>query len=156
VRVEEYRFDRDHNSPFRLIRAVRDLPAAGGPSDPVRLAEVTKPLESDDPAAQRQALETLRKLNPATRQAVATVVFKLAGQAKDQAVREAALSVLRDALGPVAYPRAVVDAIRERSQLVPTGISTLSIQPNGGLKLTARLMANGCNFLIIRPQKTHQ
>jgi Glycosyl hydrolases family 39 len=148
--VEEYRFDRDHNSPFRLIRTLRDRPAAGGPPDPARLAEVTKALEGSDPAAQRAALETLRKLNPATRQSAATVVFKLAGQAKDPGVREAAMGIIRGALGPVAYPRAVVEEIREKSMLHPTGTSSCPLQPNGRLKLTVRMAANGCNFLVIR------
>ncbi|HKI17634.1 MAG TPA: hypothetical protein VKA15_07125, partial [Isosphaeraceae bacterium] len=148
--VEEYRFDRDHNSPFPLIRTLRDRPVAGGPPDAARLAKVMKALEQGDPAAQRGALETLRKLNPATRQAAATVVFKLAGQAKDQGVREAAMGIIRGALGPVAYPRAVVEEIKEKSKLCPTGTSSIPLQANGHLRLTVRVAANGCNFLVIR------
>ena len=34
VSVREYRFDRDHNSPFRLARALRDRPARAGRSGP--------------------------------------------------------------------------------------------------------------------------
>ena len=150
VSVREYRFDRDHNSPFRLIKTARDRPATGGPADPRRLAEVTKVLEGGDPAAQRQALETLRKLNPATRQAAATVVFKLAGQTKDQGVREAAMGIIRGALGPVAYPRAVVEQIQEKSKFRPTGASSYPLQANGRLKFTVRVATNGCNFLVIK------
>ena len=148
--VEEHRFDRDHNSPFRLIRTLRDRPATGGPSDATRLAEVTKALEGSAPAAQLAALETLRKLNPATRQAAATVVFKLAGQTKDLGVREAAMGIIRDALGPVAYPRAVVEELREKSMLRPTSTSSCPMQANGRLKLTVRVASNGCNFLVIK------
>jgi hypothetical protein len=152
AQVEEYRFDRDHNSPFRLIRTLRDRPAAGGPPDPARLAEVTKALEGGDPAAQRAALETLRKLNPATRQSAAPVIFKLAGQTKDQEVRDAAMGIIRGALGPVAYPRAVVEEVREKSKLRATGASSCPLQANGRLKFTVRLASNGCNFLVILPK----
>ena len=34
ARVEEYRFDQDHNSPFKLARSLRDRPAATGAAAP--------------------------------------------------------------------------------------------------------------------------
>ena len=104
--VEEYRFDRDHNSPFRLARSILDRSATAGGSDAARLAEVKKELESNDPPTQRRALETLRKLDTPTRQEALEVVFKLAGQAKDKGVRNAAAGIIRSDFGPAAYSAA--------------------------------------------------
>jgi hypothetical protein len=151
ARVEETRFDRDHNSPFRLIRAILDRPAPGGQPDAARLAEVNQGLESGDPAAQLRALETLRQLDAPTRQAALPAVFTLAGRAKDQGVRDAATAILRSAMGPVGYPAAEVEAIRKQSGCHPTGTSTQTRQANGHLRLTVRVAANGCNFVVIRP-----
>ena len=81
VSVQEYRFDRDHNSPFRLMRALRDRPATARP--PTSLARRRCcGLESSDPAAQRQASEA-REARPLDVQAAAPALMKLAGEAKD-------------------------------------------------------------------------
>jgi hypothetical protein len=151
ARVEEYRFDRDHNSPFRLIRAILNRSTLGGQPDTLRLAEVKKGLESHDAGAQLQALETLPKLDAPTRQAALAVVFSLAGQAKDQRVRDAATAIVRSALGPVAYPAAEVEAIRKQSECHPTATSTHSLQAHGHLRLTVPVAGNGCNFVVIKP-----
>ena len=105
--VEEYRFDRDHNSPFRLAHAIPHRPAPSGQSEATRFAEVKKALETDDPAVQVRALESLPKLAVPTRQAALEVVFKLAGQSKDQRVRDAATAIIRSASAqsPIPPPR---------------------------------------------------
>jgi len=146
ARVREHRIDRDHNSPFRQILAVRNRP---GPADAGRLAALTRALEGDDPKAQREALGRLAALDPATRQAAAAAVLTLAGRSKDPGVREAAAGVIRTALGPVAYPRADVETIRKASECLPTGLASRAVGVDGRLRLTARLAANGCNFLVI-------
>ena len=151
ARVREYRFDRDHNSPFRRARTLRDGPRRGGPAGAARLAELTRALEGDDPAAQREALESLSGLDLATRQAALATVLKLAGQANDPEVREAATDVAREALGPVAYPRAEVEEIREWTECRPTRTTSRLREADGRLRLTARVAANGCNFLVIDP-----
>ena len=69
----------------------------GGRADAARLAELTRALEGNDPAAQREALKSLRELDPATRQAALATVLRLAGQAKDPGVREAAAGRARKA-----------------------------------------------------------
>jgi hypothetical protein len=147
--VREYRFDRDHNSPFRRARALRDGPHAGGQADAARLAEVTRALEGDDPAAQREALRALAGLDPATRQAALATVLRLADRSKDPGVRQAATAVVRGALGPVAYPRTEVEQVRELTECRPTGTSSRPREADGRLRLTARVAANGCNFLVI-------
>jgi hypothetical protein len=42
ARVSEYRFDRDHNSPFRLARAIRDRIVARTAADPLRVVAITR------------------------------------------------------------------------------------------------------------------
>ena len=153
ARVEEYRFDRDHNSPFRLARALRDRPEPGGPADPARLLALTRALEGDDPAEQRKALEALRELNPATRQAAVGAVLKLSQETKNESTRAAAQAAIKTAFGPPDYPRADIEAVREKCELRATGKAVHAREANGHLRLTARVAANGCNFLVIGPER---
>jgi hypothetical protein len=149
ARIREYRFDRDHNSLFRVARALRDGAAPGGKVDAARLTEVTRALEGDDPATQREALRALPKLDPATRQAALGSVLRLVDRAKAPDVREAALGVIRSALGPVAYPREAVEQVRRLTECRPTGTTSCPREADGRLRLTARVADNGCNFLVI-------
>ena len=57
--------------------------------------------------------------------------------------------MIRKALGPVAYPRAEVERIRESTECRPTRTTTRPRGADGRLRLTARVAANGCNFLVI-------
>jgi hypothetical protein len=152
VSVREYRFDRDHNSPFRLMRALRDRMASAGPSDSVRQASALRALEGGDLAAQRQALATVEKLGPATVQAVAPALMKLAGEAKDPSIREAAREVIRKALAPPAYSRAEVEEIRRACECRPTAATVRPRETGGRLRLSTKMAGNGCTFLIIEPR----
>ena len=105
VRVEEFAFDQEHNSPFKAMRALRDRPAATGEHDPARLAELIRGLESRDHAAQREALTLLHTLDAAGRQAAVPALLKLAGQTEDQAVRDLANDVIKTVFAPKAYSR---------------------------------------------------
>ena len=150
AQVQEYRFDREHNSPFRLVRAILDRPRPGGQPDAVRLAEVKKGLESDDPAVQLQAIETLMKLDAVAHRATLEAVFTLAGQAKDRRVRDAAAAIVRGALGPTAYPAVEVEEIRKTSECHPTSTSSHPRQADGHLRFTVNVASNGCNFVVIK------
>ena len=150
ARVREFRIDRDHNSPFHLARTLRDQPP-GPRADAERVAKLTRDLEGNDPAAQRAALAALARLDPASRQPALAAVFHLVGQSKDEGVHAAAQGLLKDALGPPAYPRAAVDQIRAQSECRPTATTTRPRDPDGHLRLTARVAGNGCNFLVIGP-----
>jgi hypothetical protein len=149
VRVSEYRFDADHNSPFRRARVLRDRPLGAAQAGAARLAAATRGLESGDPNAQRAALREVAKLDPATRQAAIGSILRLADHAKDPEVREAALATIRTALGPVAYPRAAIDEIQKLTELHATASTSRRVEPGGRLRLTARLAGNGCSFLVI-------
>jgi hypothetical protein len=152
VSVREYRFDRDHNSPFRLMRALRDRPATAGATDRARQASALRALESGDVAAQRQALGALEKLGPSMLQAAAPALMKLVGEAKDPQVREAAREVIRKVLAPQAYPRAEVEEIRRTCECRPSGTIMRPRETDGRLRLAIDLAGNGCTFLIVEPR----
>jgi hypothetical protein len=149
--VQEYRFDRDHNSPFRLARSLLDRPAPGGQLAAARVAEVTDGLESHEPATQLKALETLKTLDSSTRQPALEAVVKLAVQTKDQRVREAAGELIRSALGATSYSPAEVEEIQQKCACQPTRTTSHARQPNGHLRLTVRVLSNGLNFVVINP-----
>jgi hypothetical protein len=149
AQVQEFRVDRDHNSPFRAARELRDLPAAGGKTDPARLAALKRDLEGDDPAAQRRALNTFHELDAATRGAALAVVIKLAERTADEAVRDAAQAVVRRAFGPTTYSRFAVGWVRKKTEFRATGTTSRRLEANGHLRLTVNVGVNGCNFVVI-------
>jgi hypothetical protein len=151
VSLREYGFDRDHNSPFRLARSLRDRQAPGGRSDPSRQASALRDLQGGDATAQRQALATLEELGPSAVQAAAAALMKLAGEAKDPSLREAARETIRKAFAPPAYTRAEVAEIQRLCECRPTGASTRERDTDGHLRLTVQMAGNGCLFLIIEP-----
>jgi hypothetical protein len=55
ARVEAYRFDQDHSSPFKLARSLCDRPAATSAGNPGQLAAVMRALEGSDRTARREA-----------------------------------------------------------------------------------------------------
>jgi hypothetical protein len=149
--VEEHRFDREHNSPFELIREILDRPAPVDRGDAARLAEVVKSLQGEDSAAQLQAIERLNELDTPTRRTGLEAVFRLAGRTKDQRVRDAAAEFLRNNAGHVAYPAAKIEEIRKACECHPTGRSLRTLEANGHLRFTVRVASNGCNFVTIKP-----
>ncbi len=151
VSVQEYRFDREHNSPFRLARELRDRPARSGRSDPERQASALRDLEGVDASAQRRALATLQELGPAAVQAAAAVLMKLAGEAKDPSIREAAREVVRKALAPPAYSRAEVEDVRRLCECRPMATVVRTREADGRVRLTVKMAGNGCTFLVVEP-----
>jgi hypothetical protein len=149
-RVQEYRFDRDHNSYFQQGRALRDRAPQAGKPDPDRLAAVIQTLGGDNPSAQRQALGTLKTLGAAALPAL-PAIRKLAEQTKDEGVREAAQAALLSLFAVPAYSRAEVEDIRKRAECHPTGSASRPRQADGRLLLTARVAGNGLNILVIEP-----
>ena len=148
VSVREYRFDRDHNSPFRLMRALRDRPATAGAANRARQASALRASSPATwrPSAGRRALE---KLGPSMLQAAAPALMKLVGEAKDPSIREAAREVIRKALAPPAYPRAEVEEVRRTCECRPSGTIMSPRETDGRLRLTTKMAGNGCTFLII-------
>jgi hypothetical protein len=149
--VPEYRFDLDHNSPFRLARALRDRPVSGPSTDPAALAAVRRALEGTNRDAQREALATMFKLDTAARQTLVPTILKLAGQEQDQVIRAAAQKALASFFAPAAYSRAEIEQIQTMCEYHSTEPTTRPRQPDGRIKLTIRLAGNGCTFLRIAP-----
>lgn len=152
VRVQEYRFDADHNSYYRLGRSLRDRtdPRREAAADPEGLAEAIRDLGSAEAAAQRHALETLAALGPSAQTAL-PAILKLLGQTQDEAVRTAAQAALQRIGARPSYPRAEVERVQELAECRPTRSASHPVDPAGRLRLTARVAGNGLNFLVIEP-----
>jgi hypothetical protein len=149
--VQEYRFDQDHNSPFRLARTLRDRPAAGPRTDPAALAAVTRALEGNDRKVQREAFANLSRLDAAARQTLVPTILKLAGQEQDQDILAAAQKALASFFAPAAYSRAEIDQIQKICKYTSSRPTSYPRQPDGRIKLMIRLAGNGCTFLRIEP-----
>jgi hypothetical protein len=144
--VTEYRFDKDHNTYFRLGRRLRDQ-AAEKPSQSERLRDALRSLESDKPETQMAALDRLSALGPAASEAAAAI-FHLHQKSNDGNVREKAKEVLKKVMSPKAYPAAEVKKVEELSGLRTTG-SSMCEAADGVVKVQVRVAANGANFLVI-------
>jgi hypothetical protein len=151
ARVQEYRFDRDHNSYFRQARALRNR-TAGSDADAARSEALARTLEGNDSQAQRKALESLRRLRLSISSPALPAIMKLAEGAKDETVREAAHALLGNMLtSGETYPRDEIERIQEQAQCRAT--SSVTVPRKGGerLRLTARVAGNGLNMLVIEP-----
>jgi hypothetical protein len=155
--VQEYRFDKDDNSYFRLGRELRDRPPEGPPgaAPSKQLQEALRDLESDRPATQLAGLDKLAGLGPAAVSAVGAL-SQLHERSDDAAVREKAATVLKRILArnTKSYPAAVVKKVEELSKLHRTGSSTLEVAADGSLTVKVRVAGNGANFLVIEPMIT--
>jgi hypothetical protein len=155
VRVEVVAFDRERNSPFKSMRALRDRPAATGEHGPARLAELIRGLESRDHAAQRTALASLHTLDETARLAAVPAVLKLVGHTEDQAMRDLANNVIKTVFAPKAYSRAEIEAIRKQCECHATRLVNVARGADGGVRITTRVAGNGCVFLKIEANDGH-
>jgi hypothetical protein len=149
AKVVEYQFDQVHNSPFKLARTLRDRPSTVIAADSAPLAEVIRSLEAGDLAARRQAIAQVSMLDAAGRQAALPSILKLAGQEQDPALRALASDALKTLFAPPAYPRAEVEQIQKLCEVHPSGTAKAVREPNGHLRITTRIAANGCVFLTV-------
>ena len=149
VRVTEYRFDRDHNSPFRLARTLRDRLASGSLTDPARLAAVTRDLEGSDRNARREALAALSKLDSSARQALVPAILKLAGQDQDLELQAAAKKAIESFFAPAAYSRSEIEQIQKMCECHSSIPKSYPRAPDGRIQLAITLAGNGCAFLQI-------
>ena len=158
AQVQEFRFDREHNSYFRDARALRDRNAPTD-ADYAQLDALLRSLRNDDAAARELAMQSLAKLDPATVRhpnsmlKIGPVLIDLAGQAKDPAIRQKAHDLLRelaDSAGQSFSP-AEVQQIQKLAECHATASATVPRQPDGHLRLTATVAGNGLNILVIKP-----
>jgi hypothetical protein len=150
VRAEEYRFDKDHNSYFRLGRELRDE-LVQRPQDAAQLARVEEALRqigSDARSAQLTGLDRLAELGPAAAQA-AGPIFRLYEKSQDSAVREKAIGILMRLHAPRAYPASAVRKIEELAALRSTNAASYRVTADGRLQIRVRLAGNGASWITM-------
>jgi hypothetical protein len=153
VGLTEYRFDKDHNSYFRLGRALRDRVAAGrpAPETAAKIQEALRGLESDRRAAQLAALEQLARLGPAAASAAQPLLFFIQ-KVKDEEVRAKALVAFKRVSAPRPCSAADMKKIEEQAALRPTGSAPHAVGADGRLTIKVKVAGNGANFLIWTPE----
>ncbi len=152
VEVCEYRYDKEHNSYFRLARQLLDRSANQRElSDLVELSgAILTALAGSDKRGQLAALTQLAKLGPPARPLLGFVAA-LASRTQDKEVRSAAFKAALVMAGREAYPPGIVEQIRKLSQLTVSARHKVHVsQPANRLRLRIRVAANGANHLIIR------
>jgi hypothetical protein len=150
-RVAEYRFDKDHNSYFRLGRQLRDQPLDQAAPDLARLEEAMRLVESSARQDQLAGLERLAGLGPAAAQAAGSV-FQLYQKSDDAMVRGKAMGILLGMNTPKAYPATVVGKIEQLATLRSTHMGSREVAADGRLEITLRLAGNGANWISIEPE----
>ena len=152
VRVDEYRFDKDHNSYFRLGRRLREASSSEvtGKAKAAELRSAIEAIGSSDRETQLAGLEKVAALGVAT-QPVGEALYHLAEKTDDKTVRTAALRAFARLKGPRCYPAQEIEKVESLATLRPTNSSKHRMAAEGPLRLTVRVAANGVNFLIIGP-----
>lgn len=158
AQVQEFRFDRDHNSYFRLGRALRDRPRADISDKSDRADAIVRGLESNDPKVQLESLQKVETLSAEDEFATFSAVVSLAEKTKDDAIRKAAHDVIRRVFIPAlhrqrAFSRAEVEEVSKLAECCPTGSSTLPARRSGDepLHVKVSVAGNGLNILVIQP-----
>jgi hypothetical protein len=155
--VREHRFDKDHNSYFRLAHRLGSedaMKTSVTATQAVGLQEVLDELASKRRESQLAALMKLEGLGQGGTFA-AGPVFVLLGKTDDPTVRERATAVLKQITAPKKYPASVVREVEKQAALQQTGVQQLQVDSSGRLSLTVRVAANGANFLVIEPVSRH-
>jgi hypothetical protein len=152
VGVEEFRFDQDHNSYFRLGRQLRDqaIPRALDPGQLVQLQETIRQIEGDSRSEQLKGLKRLAEIGPAAAQAASGPVFRLIQKSPDAAVRGKATELLLGLNAPPAYPAATVRKVEDLATLRATNTTVHRVKDDGRLEVKLRLAGNGANWLSIQ------
>jgi hypothetical protein len=155
IALQEYRFDKDHNSYYRLGRELRDR-AAEVIQDPARskvLEKALKDLQSDQPAMQLAGLTKLAGLGPLGSQA-AIAVYELTERTDDAAVQRQAAATMKKIMASRGISAAAARQVQELSQLRVTGSSSHSVGADGILEVRVRVAGNGANHLVLEPSRS--
>lgn len=149
VSVASYRFDKDHNSYFRLGRRLRDR-HLGEDVGPVtgKISGALDEIAEDDPASQMAGLKTLSALGTQASHTVKDIIASLHASTNEQ-VRAQAMDTIRAITQRKAYSAEDVAKVQDLAQLKVTNSGTHQVSTNGVLRLTIPLSANGVNFLTL-------
>ncbi len=151
AKIDEYRFDKDHNSYYHRARELRDRRHSRvepNEEQARQLQDALADLKSDQKTEQLAGLEKLASLGRAAESAL-LAVFQLAQQSDDQQVKEKAMALGRNLMGPDVYSPADVNQIEDLSRLQKTDSRTADIAAGGNLTVAARVAGNGACFLVI-------
>ena len=147
VNVREYRFDREHNTYFRLARQLRDRPLAMSE----KVDADVRVLAGDDREAKLQALRDLADMGAAARPAL-PALLEITGGNKDPEVLAAGKAAMERILAsPVCYSPQEVDEVLALSKLRVTASYAHAKDSTGRLTLSVSLTGNAADFLIIEP-----
>ncbi len=151
MKVTEYRFDRDHNSYFRVGQQLRDRLLPSGEAAE-RIDAAIQRLGSEDREARLKALKNLAEMGLVARSA-AGPVMRLAAESKDEAITAAGKETLQRIAGSAdSYSPEEVKHVQELSALRATASSVQTPDSDGRLKLVTSLTGNGAAFLVITPE----
>jgi len=152
LQVKQFRFDKDHNSYYRLGRSLREKRIADsftpGTEAKQAIEAATRLLESDEADSQLQAVHMLAELGPAAKPATSFLVEAIQNT-EDDRLRAEATGALWKINSPQPYPADVVRKVEELSTLRSTGSSEHAVDAEGNLRLSVPIAANGANFLVI-------
>jgi hypothetical protein len=150
----EYRFDKDHNSYFRLGSSLRDAPdAAGAEPDAETLKELQSMIDQlrvDSIETRLAGLKRLGELGPGAKSALGAI-FECINGSDDPRLRTAAIAAVVQINVPRAFSADVVEKVERMSHMQSTGSSRCKVDSAGQLELNAQISAGGVNFLVIKP-----
>jgi Glycosyl hydrolases family 39 len=151
VAVEEYRFDADNNSYYRLARELRDGPsgAASGRSKAAAFEEALRDLEMERRDAHLAGLKILSDLGPTASDA-ASAILRLHQRSTDEGVKEAAAATVKRIMTPKHYPAAVIKEVQKLAELRRTAFSTQEVL-GGTMVVKAPIAGNGLSVLVLEP-----
>jgi Glycosyl hydrolases family 39 len=151
VAVEEYGFDADNNSYYRLARELRDGPsgAASGRSKAAAFEEALRDLEMERRDAQLAGLKILSDLGPTASDA-ASAILRLHQRSTDEGVKEAAAATVKRIMTPKRYPAAVIKEVQKLAELRRTAFSTQEVL-GGTVVVKAPIAGNGLSVLVLEP-----
>ncbi len=147
--MEEYRFDKAHNTYYELAKALAKRTTAGQAAAPEQLQRLEAMLNVSDASTQLEALSQLGALGTSA-QSVVPAMAELAQRSDDPGVKAAAWgAVLR--IGPqrALYTPAEVAEVREQSRLRTTRTSRV-IAEGGSLPLRLTVSGNGINYVVLK------
>jgi hypothetical protein len=154
VVAHESRFDKDHNSYFRLGRELREEADSSSTAlEPVIAAAIEAALQglrSDRVETRLAALDKIASLGTKASSAAAAL-FSLLEHVDDPALREKAEATLKLITAARAYPAANVRKIENASRLRHTASHEHRVAADGSLSFTVRVSGNGANFIHIVP-----
>jgi hypothetical protein len=154
VAAHESRFDKDHNSYFRLGRALREQADGASSAQDSKIAAAIgtalQDLHGDRMEMRLAALDKIASLGPQAASA-ASAIFSLLEHADDASFREKAEATLKRITAARAYPVAEVRKIEDASRLRHTASHEYRVAADGSLSITVRVSGNGANFVHIVP-----